>query len=98
MEGLCLPPNGVYAAHAQVGKTTHRAAVNIGLHPTIAEAEPTLHVEAHLLDFDGNLYGEKISLTFVGKLREEKTFDSLDALKTQIGKDIVQARKMFPHL
>ena len=95
---LCTPPKGVYAAHAEVNGATHRAAVNIGLRPTVAEAEPTLHVEAHLLDFEGDLYGEELSLTFVGKLRDEKPFDSLDALKAQIEKDIVQARYLFTQL
>ena len=95
---LCTPPNGVYAAHAEVAGATHRAAVNIGLRPTVAEAEPTLHVEAHLLDFEGDLYGEVLTLTFVGKLRDEKPFDSLDALKAQIEKDIVQARYLFTQL
>ena len=95
---LCTPPKGVYAAHAEVNGATHRAAVNIGLRPTVAEAEPTLHVEAHLLDFEGDLYGEVLTLTFVGKLRDEKPFDSLDALKAQIEKDIVQARYLFTQL
>ena len=95
---LCTPPNGVYAAHAEVAGATHRAAVNIGLRPTVAEVEPTLHVEAHLLDFESDLYGEVLTLTFVGKLRDEKPFDSLDALKAQIEKDIVQARYLFTQL
>ncbi len=47
IDTLCLPPNGVYAAHAQVGDATHRAAVNIGHRPTMADHEPRLHVEAH---------------------------------------------------
>ncbi len=95
---LCTPRKGVYAAHAEVNGATHRAAVNIGLRPTVAETEPTLHVEAHLLDFEGDLYGEVLTLTFVGKLRDEKPFDSLDALKAQIEKDIVQARYLFTQL
>lgn len=98
VDGLCLPPNGVYAAHAQVGETTHRAAVNIGLRPTIADAEPSLHVEAHLLDFEGDLYGQPLALTFVGKLRDETKFDSLDTLKNQIEKDLVSARYLFTQL
>mgnify|MGYP001224992696 CR=1 FL=1 len=95
---LCTPPKGVYAAHAEVNGATHRAAVNIGLRPTVTGTEPTLHVEAHLLDFEGDLYGEKLFLTFVGKLRDEQAFDSLEALKAQIEKDIVQARYLFTQL
>jgi len=51
--------------------------------------EISVDVEAHLLDFEGDLYGEELSLTFVGKLRDEKPFDSLEGLKVQIEKDIV---------
>ncbi|MBC8325888.1 MAG: bifunctional riboflavin kinase/FAD synthetase [Verrucomicrobia subdivision 3 bacterium] len=95
---LCLPPNGVYAAHAQVGEATHRAAVNIGHRPTLADADPRLHVEAHLLDFEGDLYGQDLALTFVGKLREEQKFETPTALKTQIQKDLVAARYLFTQL
>ena len=96
--GRCTPPNGVYAAHAEVDGEHYRAAVNIGLRPTMKDPEPTLHVEAHLLDFDGEIYDRVCALTFVGKLREEKSFDSLDALRAQIEKDVVQARYLFTQL
>ncbi|MEO6182503.1 MAG: bifunctional riboflavin kinase/FAD synthetase, partial [Verrucomicrobiota bacterium] len=56
--GLVLPPNGVYAAQAEVGGQTYRAAVNIGLRPTMKSSNPQLHAEAHLLDFSGDLYGK----------------------------------------
>ena len=96
--GRCTPPNGVYAAHAEVDGKHYRAAVNIGLRPTIKDPEPTLHVEAHLLDFDEEIYDRVCALTFVGKLREEQSFDSLDALRAQIEKDVVQARYLFTQL
>ena len=98
VQGLCLPPHGVYAAHAEVEGTPHRAAVNIGLRPTMKDPEPRLHVEAHLLDFNGDLYDKVCTLTFVGKLREEQAFDSLETLRTQIEKDVVQARYLFTQL
>ena len=90
--GLALPPNGVYAARATVGGATHRAAVNIGFRPTLRHTDPQLHVEAHLLDFDGDLYGEEMELTFAEKLRDEQKFASSDELKVQIAKDVAQAR------
>lgn len=96
--GLCTPPHGVYAAHAEVGGETHRAAVNIGLRPTVADPEPRLHVEAHLLDYMGDLYGSELALTFVGKLREEKAFDSYDELRKQIEKDVTAAAGIFEKL
>ena len=96
--GRCTPPNGVYAAHAEVDGKPYRAAVNIGLRPTLKDPEPVLHVEAYLLDFDGEIYDRVCTLTFVGKLREEQSFDSLDGLRAQIEKDVVQARYLFTQL
>ncbi len=93
--GLVLPPNGVYAAHAQVAGEIHRAAINIGFRPTIQNAAPKLHVEAHLLDFSGDLYGKEMELTFVRKLRDEQRFASSDALKLQIAQDIEAAKALF---
>lgn len=93
--GLVLPPNGVYAAHAEVAGQTHRAAVNIGARPTMQNSTPQLHIEAHLLDFSGDLYGQEMELTFVEKLRDEQKFPSPEALKQQIQKDIEAARKLF---
>ena len=98
VDSLCLPPNGVYAAHAETATNAYRAAVNIGHRPTVAEAEPTLHVEAHLLDFEGDLYGQDLALTFVGKLRDEQPFETLAALKVQIEKDVAGARFLFTQL
>ena len=93
--GLLVPPHGVYAAHAWVRGTRHRAAVNIGLRPTLQQAAPVLRVEAHLLDFDGDLYGEEMELTFVEKLRDEQKFSSVEALRAQIARDIQAARTKF---
>jgi riboflavin kinase / FMN adenylyltransferase len=93
--GLVVPPNGVYAAHAHVAGTSHRAVVNIGVRPTLAAARPQRRVEAHLLDFKGDLYDREMELTFVEKLREEHKFESVEALKGQISRDIDAARKLF---
>ena len=93
--GLCVPPNGVYAAHAEVDGQTHRAAVNLGQRPTVADVTPSFHVEAHLLDFDADLYGKTLALTFIRKIRDEKKFDSLEDLKHQITEDIAVIRKIF---
>ncbi|MCI0744015.1 MAG: bifunctional riboflavin kinase/FAD synthetase [Verrucomicrobia subdivision 3 bacterium] len=102
--GLVLPPNGVYAAHAHLypallqrsGKDEgHRAAVNIGVRPTLSDPQPKRRVEAHLLDFGGDLYGRELDLTFVEKLRDEQKFGSIDRLKAQIERDIAAARELF---
>src|SRR5262249_16800916 len=90
--GLALPPNGVYAVRGLVGGQAHRAAVNIGHRPTLRNPTPQLQVEAHLLDFSGDLYGEELEIVFVEKLREEIKFPSVTELKEQIARDITEAR------
>ena len=74
---------------------THRAVLNIGHRPTLSHPTPQLRVEAHLLDFTGNLYGEELEVTFAGKLRAEQKFACLDDLKAQITRDIAEARNRF---
>ena len=93
--GLLLPANGVYAAHASVGEQTFRAVLNIGHRPTVPGASPAPRVEVHLLDFNGELYGREMEITFAAKLRDEQKFASLEELKAQITRDIAQARKRF---
>jgi len=93
--GLALPPEGVYTARAFVGGQTHRAVVNIGRRPTLANPQPELRVEAHLLDFDEELYGEELKIAPMQKLRDERQFPSLPALQEQIGRDVVEARARF---
>src|SRR6185503_2465603 len=75
--GLVVPPDGVYAAHAHAGGTSYRAAVNIGVRPTVATSGAQRRVEAHLLDFKGELYDGEMELTFVEKLRAERKFESV---------------------
>lgn len=93
--GLVLPPHGVYAVQASACGKTHRAVLNIGIRPTLKAREPRLRVEAHLLDFHGNLYGREMEFTFVEKLRGERRFPSLEALQRQIARDISRARACF---
>ena len=93
--GLVLPPNGVYAARAQAQGRTFRAAVNIGVRPTLGDTTAARRVEAHLLDWDGDLYGAELELIFVQKLREEMRFESVEALRAQIERDVAAARRLF---
>ena len=69
--------------------------LNIGVRPTLAKPEPSLQVEAHLLDYDGELYGKQLRVEFVDRLREEKRFDSVKELTAQISRDIERARTLF---
>lgn len=90
--GLLLPPNGVYAITALVRGARHRGVLNIGTRPTLKEPNPTLRVEAHLLDFNNDLYGQELEIIFAEKLRDEQKFASVDELKAQIARDIASAR------
>jgi riboflavin kinase/FMN adenylyltransferase len=93
--GLALPPHGVYAVHADAGGKTYRAVLNIGLRPTLQNPQPQLRVEAHLIDFAGELYGREVEVTFVDKLRPETRFPSLAELRAQIARDILEAQMRF---
>jgi riboflavin kinase/FMN adenylyltransferase len=93
--GMLLPPHGVYAAHARVGDKTHRAVLNIGLRPTIQNSTPAQRIEVHLLDFAGEIYGQELEIEFVEKLRDEKKFPSVEALRAQIQQDVSDARAAF---
>lgn len=92
--GLVLPPNGVYAAHAMVRGQTHPAVVNIGTRPTLQNPNPPVRMEAHLLNFNGELYGEELEIVLGEKLRDEKKFPSLEELKIQIARDIERAKEL----
>jgi len=92
--GLMLPPNGVYAGCANWNGTFHRAAINIGLRPTVASGQPQLRVEAHLLNFNGKLYGAELEVEIGEKLREERKFASAADLRAQITRDIAAVREI----
>ena len=89
---LVLPPNGVYAGLTRLKGKTYRVALNIGFRPTLASGARQLRVEAHLLDFRGNLYGEELTIEMGGKLREEKKFASSAELHRQISRDLAALR------
>jgi len=86
--GLVLPPNGVYSGLAYVKGKVYRTALNIGFRPTVTSGTQIAHIEAHLLNFRGVLYGEELELEIGEKLREEKKFASLAELREQIAHDI----------
>jgi riboflavin kinase/FMN adenylyltransferase len=93
--GLVLPPNGVYVGLAKIGKKPQPVVLNIGYRPTLATSEPKLCVEAHLLDFHGDLYGQELEIETGEKLRDEQKFGSLEELKAQIARDVAGARRRF---
>jgi riboflavin kinase/FMN adenylyltransferase len=92
-EQVC-PGHGVYAATVWVGPKAYGAAVNIGLRPTLT-AGTRRTVEAHLLDFEGDLYGQDIQIDFAARLRDEKKFASLEHLLAQVQSDVTATRDLL---
>src|SRR3972149_6719043 len=90
-----LPAYGVYATRAYVDGQTHPAVTNIGLRPTFGEKERT--VEVHLLDFHGDLLGQELRIELLARLREERRFSDPQGLRSQIEKDIAEARELLAH-
>jgi len=89
-----IPANGVYACRAWVGHIPHRAAINIGTRPTVTD-ETRRTVEAHLLDFDKDLYGLNIALDFFERLRGEQKFANVQELVAQIKSDVETTRNLL---
>ena len=90
---MCLPADGVYAGKFKCDDgSMHACAINLGRRPTFFEHADHSLLEAHLLDFDGDLYGQKVSVTFEHFLRSERKFDGLEAIKTQLQLDVAAAR------
>jgi len=93
------PPPGVYACRARLvgrgeGPEGRPAVANIGARPTIS-ADGAPNIEIHLLDWDGDLYGERLEVLFTARLRAERRFDGLDALQQQIRRDVRAAREVL---
>lgn len=90
-EGILVPKFGVYACMVAIHGKTYPAVTNIGTRPTVDGEGIT--AEAHILDFEGALYGKELAVAFCQFLRPEQKFDSLEELKVQIDNDISQVRK-----
>ena len=87
-EGKLIPKEGVYYTKVMVLGEEYDAMTNIGRNPSIS-AENPLTIESHLLDFDKEIYGEKIRISFLQRIREQKRFPNLDALKAQLKEDLL---------
>lgn len=91
-----VPANGVYAVRCLIGDTWYRGVCNMGVKPTFHDPEHRIPTaEVHLLDVNMDLYGQKMAIEWLYHIRSEKKFDSLDALKTQIGKDKQTAKDLL---
>lgn len=88
-----LPAPGVYAVRVRHGRRSYDAVVNLGQRPTFPGAGSSL--EIHLLDFSGDLYGQRLRLYFIERLRDEQQFSSVSALQAAIRVDITRARTIL---
>jgi riboflavin kinase/FMN adenylyltransferase len=88
-----IPPLGVYATTVTVDGIIHAGITNVGVRPTFGESD--LAIETHLLDYSGELYGQSVRLSFVQRLRDERRFADVDALRAQIEADRRRAERLF---
>jgi riboflavin kinase/FMN adenylyltransferase len=86
-----IPQLGVYLCQVKIEAGLFFGLTNMGYRPTLNK-DDGIHIETHLLDFDGELYGQKIEIQFIEKIRSEKRFDSFEDLKNQIAADLAWAR------
>jgi riboflavin kinase / FMN adenylyltransferase len=89
-----VPPSGVYATLVAIDGIVHPSVTNIGLRPTFGDVVRTT-IEAHVFDLDRDLYDETLRLSFVQRLRDERAFPDIDALRAQIEADCRSARRLF---
>ncbi|MDB5108053.1 MAG: ribF [Candidatus Binatus sp.] len=92
-ETECIPPDGVYATRVILDDGAYPSITNIGIRPTFAEKTRT--IEAHIFEFTRDIYGDRIKLEFVERIRPERKFDSPDALRSQIALDLNKAREIL---
>jgi riboflavin kinase / FMN adenylyltransferase len=91
-----IPARGVYAGFVRFGEEEYAACTNVGVAPTFGRAES--RVEAHILDFEGDLYGRVVDVSFVKRIREERRFSGIDELTEQIQRDVDKARLVADEL
>tara|TARA_Y100000022_G_scaffold31806_1_gene25104 strand:- start:918 stop:1253 length:336 start_codon:yes stop_codon:yes gene_type:complete len=88
-----LPISGVYAVRTTFDGKSFDGIANMGTRPTVGGSNPVL--EVHLFNFDQEIYSKRLTVQFVNKIREEKKFENLDMLKSQIQKDITTAKNLL---
>jgi riboflavin kinase / FMN adenylyltransferase len=96
-ENELVPPTGVYATTVTIDGVAYPSMTNIGTRPTFETGE-TMVIETHLLNFDKDLYGARLRLGFVQRLRDEKKFEGIDGLKAQIAADRTRAQDLFDRM
>ena len=89
-----LPPNGVYYSRVLLNGEIWRGITNVGCKPTVSE-ERIMGVETYLYDFEGEIYGRDITVELLAFRRPERTFDGVEALRSQIEEDVAAGRNAF---
>jgi riboflavin kinase/FMN adenylyltransferase len=95
--GMLVPAYGVYAAKVYVGDEEHIAVTNIGVRPTVENTREA-NVEAFILDYSGDLYGQELRVEFFRHLRGERRFPSVEALRDEVMRNAQQTREYFAEL
>jgi riboflavin kinase/FMN adenylyltransferase len=95
-ENELIPPDGVYATTLTVDGIVRAGLTNIGVRPTFGESART--IETHVLTFDEDLYGKRVRLGFVQRMRDERRFEDVDALRAQIQADQRRAERLFARI
>ena len=96
-ENELVPPHGVYATTARIGAVVRPSVTNIGTRPTV-DASGRTTIETHVFNMDRDLYGMSMRIGFVQRMRDERAFESIDALRAQIDADCRRARVLFDRL
>ena len=91
-----IPANGAYVVDVEVSGTILRGMLNIGVRPTVANG-PERTIEVHILDFEGHIYGQTLKIYFLGRLRSEQHFESIEMLRRQLASDAEKCRKFKTH-
>jgi riboflavin kinase/FMN adenylyltransferase len=92
-ETECVPPDGVYATQVILDDGAYGSITNIGMRPTFSENART--IEAHIFNFTRDIYGMRVKLELIERIRPERKFDNADALKNQIALDLSKAREIL---
>ena len=94
-EDILLPADGIYASWTIINGVRHPSATSIGVRPTFGLTQRV--VEAYVIDYSGDLYGQKLTVEFVRKLRDQETFADIPALVAQVSRDVADARSALAH-
>jgi riboflavin kinase/FMN adenylyltransferase len=92
-----IPADGIYAVKAKLANERFNGMLNIGLRPTLSESNPQRTIEVNLFEFDRDIYGNQVELELIERIRDEKKFDDLEALKAEMDKDRIKCQQILSY-